>query len=82
MEIDYQKVVYDLIYPLVFNKDDLVVRITEDTDAFINITILVNETDMGKVIGRSGKVINAVRTLTYAASKTEGKKIDIEVEHI
>ncbi len=44
------------------------------------IQVLVNEDDMGAVIGRNGNIIKSVRTLVQAAAYQEGKKVRIDID--
>lgn len=46
----------------------------------VDVTILLNEEDMGKVIGRQGKIAKAMRTIVKAASAKTGKKYTIEIK--
>ena len=46
----------------------------------VDVTILLNEEDMGKVIGRQGKIAKAMRTIVKAASAKSGKKYTIEIK--
>lgn len=49
----------------------------------ILIQVLVNEDDMGKVIGKGGKIANAVRTLVQASSYLkDNKKIRINIDSV
>ena len=41
--------------------------------------IKVAESDIGKVIGKHGRIINAIRTLVRAAAVKEGMKVSIEL---
>ncbi len=53
---------------------------SEDEDTMV-IQVLISSDDMGKVIGREGKTINAVRTIVQASSWLNGaKKINIKVD--
>ena len=36
----------------------------------VDVTILLSESDMGKVIGRQGKIAKALRTIVNSASKS------------
>jgi len=51
----------------------------EDGDN-VNITILLEESDMGKVIGRQGKIAKALRTIVKAAAAKGNKKYNIEIK--
>ena len=41
--------------------------------------IKVATSDVGKVIGKHGRIINAIRTIIRAAAVKEGKKVSIEL---
>ena len=52
-----------------------------EEDNTILIQVMVNEEDMGRVIGKSGKTANAIRTLVQASSSLKDNKyvkIDID----
>lgn len=44
------------------------------------VTVVLDESDMGKVIGRQGKLAKALRTLVRAAAVKENKKYNIEIK--
>ena len=58
--------VESVIRPLIDNPDDLVIDARETEDGSIFVEVRVNEEDAGKVIGRQGRVIKAIRTLARA----------------
>jgi predicted RNA-binding protein YlqC (UPF0109 family) len=43
------------------------------------IELSVSKDDMGRVIGKSGKVANAIRTLLRVAAEREGKQATLDV---
>jgi uncharacterized protein len=45
----------------------------------IRIELKVNADDMGRVIGRSGRVANAIRTLLRVAAERDGKQVTLDV---
>ena len=52
-----------------------------DEENTIQIEILVSNDDIGKVIGKNGKIINSIRTIVQASSSLEdNKKIRINVD--
>ena len=54
-----------------------------DNDDYILIEVIVNEKDKGKVIGKSGNVANAIRTIVSASSYVSGnKKVRIDIDSI
>jgi uncharacterized protein len=50
-----------------------------ETDSRVDLTLRVAQGDMGKVIGRRGRTVNAIRTVMKAASVKENKRINVEV---
>ncbi len=45
----------------------------------VSVTVTLSSSDMGKVIGRQGKIAKALRTLVRAGSLKENKKYNIEI---
>jgi len=59
--------------------DDVVVREEEDGDRIIYY-LQVAEPDMGKVIGKQGRIANAMRTLLkVAAAKSGVRRASLEI---
>ena len=54
--------------------------IVEEKGNTVNVTVVLSEDDMGKVIGRQGKIAKAMRTLVKAASSKSGKKYNIDIK--
>jgi uncharacterized protein len=50
-----------------------------ETDSRIDFELRVAEGDMGKIIGRQGRTIRAIRTVVKAASVRLGKRVNVEV---
>ena len=63
--MDLVKLVTTLVKGVVINKDDISIK-EFSSDDVITIEILVKEEDMGRLIGKNGKTINAIRTLCQA----------------
>ena len=59
--------------------DEAAVRVDiDDTRRTLQLEVRVGPDDMGRVIGRRGRVANAIRTLTRAAAARDGVEIDVE----
>ena len=52
---------------------------SRETDSRVDLTLRVAQGDMGKVIGRRGRTVKAIRTVMKAASVKENKRINVEV---
>ena len=70
----------DLVTPLVVHSDDLLVKEMSDDGSMITVQILVHQDDLGRVIGKNGRIANAIRTIAYASASREHKKITINIE--
>ena len=53
---------------------------TEERGNSVTVTVLLEEEDMGKVIGRQGKIAKALRSLVKAATPRGGKRYNIEIK--
>ena len=63
---------------LVDNPDEVVV--TEKNEGKnIVIELHVAPSDMGKVIGKQGRIAKAIRAVVKAASSKENKRVDVEI---
>ena len=63
---------------LVDNPDAVVVEETEKDDSTV-IVIKVAESDMGKVIGKQGRIAKALRTVVRAAAIKENKRVIVDI---
>ena len=50
-----------------------------ETDSRVDLTLRVAPKDMGKVIGRQGRVVKAIRVVVKAASVKVNKRVNVEV---
>ena len=63
---------------LVDNPDEVVV--TEEANGKnITIQLHVAQSDMGKVIGKQGRIAKAIRAVVKAASANDNKRVDVEI---
>lgn len=53
---------------------------TEETEEAITVTVILSDSDMGKVIGKQGKIAKALRTLVRAATPKGSKKYVVEIK--
>ena len=63
---------------LVDNPDQVVATETEKGDELL-IELKVASSDMGKVIGRQGRIAKAIRSVVKAASSKSDKKVVVEI---
>ena len=63
---------------LVEHPDEVVVTQKEDGKN-LTIELHVAPSDMGKVIGKQGRIAKAIRSVVKAASSKENQKVDVEI---
>lgn len=54
--------------------------LTEESDDEITVTVVLSGADMGKVIGKQGKIAKALRTLVRNATPKDSKKYNVEIK--
>lgn len=67
-----------IVTPLVDHPDDITVTETKE-EAKIVYHLTVNQEDVGKVIGKNGRIAKAIRTLVYAARTDANKRIYLDI---
>ncbi len=80
--MDFVKLTEQLVKSLVKNPDMVTVKEFETGEEdFHNIQVLVDNDDMGALIGKGGKTAKAIRTIVQASGYINGnKKIKIEID--
>jgi predicted RNA-binding protein YlqC (UPF0109 family) len=63
---------------LVDDPDAVVVDVSEADDE-VTLTLKVGEGDMGRIIGRDGRIANAIRSLLRVMGTRDGKHVELEI---
>lgn len=50
-----------------------------ETESRVDLTLRVAQGDIGKVIGRGGRIVKAIRIVMKAASVKENKRVNVEI---
>ncbi len=53
--------------------------VVNEKDRVIEVTVVLSPSDMGKVIGKQGKIAKALRTIVRAATPASEKRYVIEI---
>lgn len=77
-EINYANLVVELIKPLVTHPLDVEATVESATDELVKVTAYVHAEDLGRVIGKKGRVAGAIRTIAHAAAIRFKQSIEIE----
>jgi hypothetical protein len=63
---------------LVDDPDGVVVEMSEADDE-VTLTLKVGEGDMGRIIGRDGRIANAIRSLLRVMGARDGRHVELEI---
>ncbi len=75
---DTEALVRYLVTSLVDAPEAVEVQTTESEDT-LAFEITLDPADVGKVIGRQGRIIKAIRTLARAAGSTASRQVEVEI---
>ena len=79
MEVQVMRELVEVIAKaLVDHPEEVVVTAKEDGKALV-IEVKVAESDMGKVIGKQGRIAKAIRSVVKAAAAKEDKKVIVDI---
>jgi uncharacterized protein len=67
-----------LVRSVVDDPDGVEVKVNDDHIGKVQLNVHVSPGDMGRVIGRRGRVANAIRTVVRAAAVRDGIDVDVE----
>jgi len=76
--MDPQSLLEFIVKALVDHPDDIQIKTVEGEKTAI-IELKVHSEDIGKVIGKEGRIAMAMRTLLSAVTSKEGKRIKLEI---
>jgi predicted RNA-binding protein YlqC (UPF0109 family) len=63
---------------VVTNPDQVEVHEVEGSSMIV-LELKVNQDDMGRIIGKEGRVANAMRTLLRTSAAKDGKRVSLEI---
>lgn len=73
-----EKIVEYIVKNLVQTPDEVKVSTHEDGDITV-IQVFVNEDELGKVIGKNGRIAQSIRAIIRSASSGTGKKYAVKI---
>lgn len=79
MTINYEQILKDIITPIVLVPEKIEISL-QVNDKNVDIKVLVDEKDLGRIIGRQGKTITAIRTILYSISAKDDLRLSLEVD--
>ena len=67
---------------LVENPEDISIDIAKGDEDFDEITIFANSEDVGKLIGKQGRMINSIKTVISGCKAKGGKSYRVNVKPV
>lgn len=67
-----------IITNLVDNKEEVSIEEVSNNEKSVDFKVKVASNDMGKIIGKQGRVAKSIRTVMKSVAGKEGKKVNVE----
>lgn len=77
---NFENLVRGLVIPLVMFEESVSVTSNTLEDGTVEINVLVHSDDIGRVIGKGGKIATAIRTICYAGATKEGIRVRVNID--
>lgn len=75
---DVKELVLAIVRPLV-SQPELVKLEIEESDVFLEYNLTVSSEDIGRIIGKQGRVAKAIRTIVYSVRVDGPKKVRLNI---
>ena len=75
---DLQELVLTIVSPLVTKPEDIMLELVE-SDEFLEYNLTVAPEDIGRIIGKQGRVAKAIRTIVYSVRTNGPKKVRLNI---
>lgn len=75
----YKELITYIVTCLVESKEEVVVTERQEEETLI-VTVKVAPSDMGRIIGKEGRIIKSIRELVRAYSAKEKVKVQVEID--
>ncbi len=74
------KEVIEVLAKALVDHPDQVIVAQNTTEKTVHLQLTVAPEDMGKVIGKQGKIANAMRTIVKAAAVKDGRRVIVDID--
>ena len=78
-KMNYEIFVSELIKPLVLKPELVSVETISENGKNLELQVLVDAEDLGRVIGRKGRIANSIRTIVHACAARNGDFVEITI---
>ncbi|WP_425807254.1 KH domain-containing protein [Desulfitobacterium sp. Sab5] len=74
------KELVEVLAKALVDRPDQVTVAQVDSEKTVHLQLTVAPEDMGKVIGKQGKIANAIRTIVKAAAVKDGRRVHVDID--
>ena len=74
-----ENIVKYIVESLVDNPSEVKITSEQESEKVIILKISVDPADTGKIIGKNGRIANAIRTIVKSASSKSGKRFIVKI---
>ena len=68
-----------IVGELIGSADKVDIETTEESEKVVILKVTVDKEDIGKVIGKNGKIAHSIRTIVKSASAKTGKRFIVKI---
>ncbi|GEK04896.1 KH domain-containing protein [Schleiferilactobacillus harbinensis] len=76
--VDIEHLIRSLVTPLV-NEPDAIQINRRETESFMEFDLRVADADVGRVIGKQGRIAQAIRTIVYSVRSPYDKRVRLNI---
>lgn len=76
---DIKELILTIVSPIVEHQDQVSIE-TKETNDFMEYHLSVHPDDVGRVIGKQGRVARAIRTIVYSVRTKQAKRVRLVIE--
>jgi uncharacterized protein len=74
------KELVEILAKALVDRPEQVTVAQSETEKSVHLQLTVAAEDMGKVIGKQGKIANAIRTVVKAAAVKDGRRVHVDID--
>lgn len=78
MSAQIEQLIHTIVEPLVDHPEELKIELGESED-FMEYNLILHPDDVGRIIGKKGRVIRAIRTIIYSVRNRDEKRARITI---
>ncbi len=68
-----------IVKSLVDNPENVKITAENESEKVVILNVVVDPSDLGKVIGKGGKIANSIRTIVKSASAKSGRRFIVKI---